>query len=168
MFQRRHSVRPLAALVLALAVPLLSCAGAPSKPATMTSAAAQKSNGSGIGVRFAVNGTPQVGRNVAITLRFDNVRDAEGASVSLTADPGLTLAGAGVQRLPAGETTTLTVQVTPGGEGLAYLNVFTTQNGATSATSIPIQVGKSALTMRSSGKLQKTPAGEAVISLPAR
>ena len=163
-------------LALTLAVPLAASADAPpgpgiaktsSRQATMTQAA-KKPNGSGVDVQYTVDGSPQVGRNTTVTIRFDGVVDPAGAGVRLSADPGLTLSGSADLRLPAGEATTITVQVAPGAEGISYLNVFTTQNGLTSATSIPVRVGKVAPTMRSSGDLKKTPAGEPVISMPVR
>ena len=83
--------------------------------------------------------------------------------------PGLTLAGADEVRLPCrpGDDSHRHVR-RPASEGIAYLNVFTTQNGVTSATSIPVRVGGAAPKLPRAGELQKTPAGDAVISMPAR
>lgn len=164
------------AMLLGVAFILPSCAlaDAPApaakstpKPAAMMSAV-KKPNGSGIDVQYAVDGSPQIGRNTAVTLRFDGVTDPAGGSVRFSADGGLVLTGATSVPLPAGATTTVVVQAAPSGEGIAYLNVFTTQNGVTSATSVPIRVGKSDPTLRSNGEVRKTPAGEAVISMPVR
>lgn len=161
-------------LALAFAAPPAVLADAPgpaAKPAPKQVAmtrAAKKANGSGVDVQYAVDGLPQVGRNTAVTIRIDGVTDPAGATVRFTADAGLALSGAAEVRAPAGTVTTVTVQAAPGSEGIAYLNVFTTQNGATSATSIPVQVGKGVPTMGTSGELKKTPAGEPVISMPAR
>lgn len=163
--QRRHCS---SAILLGLALVLPACALAdPPAPAGMTRAV-KKPNGSGIDVQYAVDGSPQIGRNTAVTLRFDGITDPAGGSVRFSADAGLTLTGAGSVPLPVGVVTTVTVQAAPASEGIAYLNVFTTQNGVTSATSVPIRVGKSDPSMRSNGDARKTPAGEAVISMPVR
>ncbi len=58
------------------------------------------------------------------------------------------------------------VQATPTSEGIAYVNVFTTQNGVTSVTSIPLRAGTAAAKLRPGGDLKKVPAGESVISMP--
>ncbi|MET0209747.1 MAG: hypothetical protein ABW220_11950 [Burkholderiaceae bacterium] len=165
----------VALLLLALAAaPAAAIADAPGpvvkvapKPLAMIRAA-KKPNGSGVDLQYVLEGTPRAGQDTAVTLRIDGVTDPAGALVRFTADAGLTLTGAADLRAPAGEVTTLTVQARPANDGVAYLNVFTTQNGVTSATSIPVAVGKGTPTMRSTGDLRKTPAGEPVISMPAR
>ena len=161
-------------LMAVLVLPAAAMADAPGptvkvapKPHAMVRAA-KKSNGSGVDVQYVVDGVPKIGQNTSVTLRFGDVTDPSGASVRFTADAGLALTGASDVQLPAGQVTTVTLQVVPSGDGVAYLNVFATQNGVTSATSIPVQVGKGAPSMRSNGDLRKTPAGEPVISMPAR
>ena len=169
----RH--RTIAAL-LGLAVMLPACAladapGAVARSASKTDAmtrAVAKPNGSGVDVQYALEGAPGIGRNTAVTLRFDGVTDPAGGSARFSADAGLALSGAGTVALPTGAVTSVTVQAGPAREGIAYLHVFTTQHGVTSATSVPIRVGKTEPAMRSTGEVRKTPAGEAVISMPAR
>lgn len=165
--------RSLAAIVvaaLAMGVSLQACADSkPERSAPKMTAAPAKSNGSGVSVQYRVDGTPQAGSAVSVVLSFDGITDPAGASVRLTAEGGLSLVGAGgTQALPAGQTTTLTVQVVPGAEGVGYLHVFTTQRGATSATSVPVQVGKAASAMPASDTLKQTPDGDKIRAMPVK
>jgi hypothetical protein len=166
--------RSLAAIVvasLAMGVSLQACADSkPERSAPKMTAAPAKSNGSGVSVQYRVDGTPQAGVALPVVLSFDGITDPAGASVRLTAEGGLSLAGAGgaQQALPAGQTTTLTVQVVPSAEGIGYLHVFTTQRGATSATSVPVQVGKTPSALPASGTLKQTPDGDKIRSMPVK
>jgi hypothetical protein len=130
--------------------------------------AARKPNDSGVTVQYRVDATPQVGRGTPVVLQFDGVTGADGASVRLSADPGLTISGSDTLALPAGKRTTTTVTVVSDRDGLAYLNVFVTQGSAMSAISIPIQTGTAAPVMKSNGELKSTPDGENIISMPAK
>ncbi len=134
-------------------------------PMTM---AAQKANGSGVTLQYRVDGATQVGTAVTVVLQFDGVTDPQGASVRFTVDDGLTLRGSSTLSLQAGKSTSATVSIVSDREGLAFLNVFTIQNGRSSATSVPIQTGTVAPLMKSQGQIQVTPSGEAIISLPAK
>ncbi|CAN7180878.1 hypothetical protein LJR084_000426 [Variovorax sp. LjRoot84] len=165
--------RSLAAIVvasLAMGVSLQACADSkPERSAPKMTAAPAKSNGSGVSVQYRVDGTPQAGSAVSVVLSFDGITDPAGASVRLTAEGGLSLVGAGgTQALPAGQATTLTVQVVPGAEGVGYLHVFTTQRGATSAISVPVQVGKAASAMPASDTLKQTPDGDKIRPMPVK
>nr|WP_251010704.1 hypothetical protein [Variovorax paradoxus] len=164
--------RSLAAVVMAVAMGVSLQACADSKPAPGTpkmTAAPAKSNGSGVSVQYRVDGTPQAGVALPVVLSFDGITDPAGASVRLTAEGGLSLVGTGgSQALPAGQTTTLTVQVVPGAEGVGYLHVFTTQRGATSATSVPVQVGKTPSALPASGTLKQTPDGDKIRPMPVK
>jgi hypothetical protein len=168
----------MAAASLALVLSALSApAGAGGKPpsalssgagtAAMT-AAPQKPNGSGVSLQYRFDAAPQAGRSTPVTLEFDGVTDPAGASVHLRADSGLSFSGPAVLTLPAGQSTTLTVNVTSEGPGLTYLNVFTAQNGARGVVSIPVQVGAdSAPSLKSSPELTRVgPDGERIISMP--
>ena len=133
--------------------------------------AAQKPNGSGVEVRYRVLDTPALGQPARVEIVVADINDSAGGTVRFTADPALRLAAGGVQtRLPAGETTTLTVTVVPQEEGLAYLNVFTAQRGLTSSTSIPIQTGAAAPTSKKpgAGKLKDTPDGDKILVMPVK
>lgn len=134
----------------------------------MKPAAPRKSNGSGIEVQFRIDGAARIGEALPVALSFDGVTDTTGARVRFTVDAGLSLPAtyAGEFKLPAGASSpTLTVPVTPTSEGLAYLNVFTTQHGLTSASAIAVQVGKTgALKLR--GELKSTPSGDRILTIP--
>ncbi|MDM0051488.1 hypothetical protein [Variovorax sp. J22R115] len=133
-------------------------------------AAPLKANGSGIVVRFRVpDATSQAGKAIPVELSFEGITDPNGAVLRLTGDGGVSLGTTEVTRtLPAGVATTLTVEVTLAAEGAGYLHVFTTQYGATSATSIPLQVGKAASALPASGDLKQTPGGEKILPMPVK
>jgi len=135
--------------------------------APMTTAA-QKPGGSGVKLQYRVDAVPQVGRATPIVLQFDHVTEAEGATVRLSADRGLTLQGNSTLALPKGKRTTATVVVVSEGEGLAYLNVFITQGGASSAISIPVQTGTTAPALKSTGEMKPAPGGDSIITMPVK
>jgi len=154
------------ACALALALPLAASAAGPGGK-TMTTAP-MKSNGSGVQVQYLVDGTPEAGRPVPVVLAFDGIA-ATGATVRLATEGGLVLAGAETSRsLPAGPATTWTVEVVPAATGIGYLNVFTTQGGATSATSIPVAVGKPSASMPASGALKQSTDGEKILPIQVK
>ena len=129
-----------------------------------------KHNGSGVGLAYSVP-SMQPGRTSSVQLQFTGVqsddarvewRAPEGASVtSAVAGSSTSMA------LPRGQVTTLTLDVTPAADGMAYLDVFTTQNGRGSAQSVPLKVGSGKVFLKREGTLQTMPSGEAVISLPS-
>ena len=167
-----RSLAATAVAALALGVSLQACAQN-TKPAHTTTgkmtAAPMKPGGSGVAVQYRVDGTPEPGRAVSVVLSFDGVTDPAGATVQLRADGGLALTGsAGPHALPAGKTSTLTVPVVPDADGSGYLHVFTTQNGATSATSITVQVGKVPSALPASSGLKQTPEGDKILSMPVK
>jgi len=154
------------ACALALALPLAASAAGPGGK-TMTTAP-MKSNGSGVQVQYLVDGTPEAGRPVPVVLAFDGIA-ATGATVRLATEGGLVLTGAETSRsLPAGPATTWTVEVVPAATGIGYLNVFTTQGGATSATSIPVAVGKPSASMPASGALKQSTDGEKILPMQVK
>lgn len=132
--------------------------------------APMKANGSGVVVQFRVDTeTPQVGKVVAVVLTFDGITDPTGAALRLAVDGGLSLGTSNATRtLPPGGATALAVEVVPAAEGVGYLHVFTTQYGATSATSIPIQVGKAANALPGSGDVKQTPSGDKIRPMPVK
>ncbi|KAI1692192.1 hypothetical protein DdX_21389 [Ditylenchus destructor] len=103
-----------------------------------------------------VEGAPRVGQPVSVVLQFDGVSDPAGATVRLTTDAGLSLSTSSSLTLPAGQSTTVTAKVTVGREGLAYLNVFVMQGGATSIVAIPIQAGVSTPAMKAAGEVNSS------------
>jgi len=165
----------LVLLAVAVATPACADGVAPGQarqvgaaPAAMKPVAPRKANGSGIEVQFRIDGSPRLGEALPVTLSFVGITDPAGASVRFTADAGLSLPAAYLSRLPiaAGQPVpTMTVPVTPTADGLAYLNVFTTQGGATSANSVPVQVGRPAAS-KAGGELKSTPAGDKILIVP--
>ncbi|KQU82261.1 hypothetical protein ASC78_16805 [Variovorax sp. Root318D1] len=135
--------------------------------APMTTAA-QKPGSSGVKLRYRLDAVPQVGRATPIVLEFDRVTESDGATVRLSADRGLTLQGNTTLTLPKGKRTTATVVVVSDGEGLAYLNVFITQGGASSAISVPVQTGTAAPALKSTGEIKPTPGGDSIITMPVK
>ena len=167
------------ALMLALSAhESASADSAGNPPATKASgakgtmkAAPMKANGSGVVVRFRVaDATQQTGKAISVELTFEGITDPSGAALRLAGDGGVSLGSTEVTRtLPAGVATTLTVLVTLAGEGVGYLHVFTTQYGATSATSIPLQIGKAPSALPASGDdLKQTPGGEKILPMPVK
>ncbi|RST47461.1 hypothetical protein [Variovorax sp. DXTD-1] len=130
--------------------------------------APQKPGSSGVKLQYRLESTPQLGRATVVVLQFDGVTATDGATVRLVADSGLTLQGSSTLALPAGKRSTATVAVVSEAEGLAYLNVFITQDGASSAVSIPVQTGAVAPTLKSTGEMKSTPDGDSIITMPVK
>ena len=132
--------------------------------------AAQKPNGSGVEVRYRLLDKPALGQPARVEVAFSGVKDAAGGSVRFTVDAGLRLQGdaGATTNLPAGETVTLTVSVVPQAQGLAYLNVFTSQRGRTSSTSIPIQTGAGPARKAGAAQLREAADGEKLLLVPVK
>ena len=165
------------ALCVALAaLTSISCAAglptliaAPGQPATGVGfvTAVQKSNGSRVVVRYKVSPASSVGVPVTVNLTFSAVNDAA-ANVRFTSDVGLRLiASQAPMPLPMGSSE-LEIQAVPESDGLFYINVFTTQNNATSAMSIAVGVGNGKPKLDSMGATKPSAAGEKIISIPVR
>jgi hypothetical protein len=148
---------------------LQACAdGKRQAPAAMTSAP-KKVNGSGVTVQYRVDPQPQASHATSILLSFGGIAAPAGATVQLRGDAGLSLGTAAASRtLPAGEVSTWTVDVVAPTQGIGYLHVFTTQNGMTSSTSIPVQVGKAPSSMPSIGELKPGSGADTVLSMPVK
>ncbi len=134
----------------------------------MKLAAPRKSNGSGIEVRFRLDGVAQSGVPTTVAIGFAGVSPHGGASVRFAADAGLLIPAAYTISAPLPEDAAdraIAVPVTPTAEGLAYLHVFTTQRGATSVSSIAIQTGLPAVS-KPRLDVQATPDGESVRVIP--
>ena len=131
-----------------------------------------KANGSGIKLRYAVPASLQPGQPAVVRVELSNVRGAdarlawrapEGASVSVRG--GGTV---GSMALPVGQTTVVEFDVTPAADGMAYLDVFTSQGGRSTAQSLPLKVGSGQVLLKREGTVQTMPSGEKVISLPSQ
>jgi len=175
---RLNSMMALACLALATLSAPAAADGEPGSrsarhPAAQRQAAPmtiapQKPGGAGVKLEYRLDATPQPGQATPVVLQFDGVTEAEGATVRLSADKGLTLQGSSTLALPAGKRTTATVVVVSEAEGLAYLNVFINQGGGSSVVSVPIQTGTAAPTLKSSGEMKSTPGGDSLITMPVK
>jgi len=135
---------------------------------SMTELAEATSRSAGIDVQYRVDGTPTPGKPTVVVVVLSGVVDPAGGAVWFTADPTLGLdSSAAAATLAAGSTVTLNVTVVPGGEGAAYLNVFTRQRGAVSSTSIPIRTG-AATAPRASSALKDAADGDKVVPMQVK
>lgn len=128
--------------------------------------AAQKANGAGVTVRYRVDDGAGAQQPATITLIFNAVEDAN-AAVRFTTDAGLRLTGtlSSSMSLPSGMSQ-LVLQATPQTEGLFYLNVFTTQAGTTSVTSVPVQTKGAVPQRQQIGEVKVTGNGEHIVAIP--
>lgn len=137
---------------------------------SMTVTAPKKANGSGIDVSFRIDGERVSGVPITIIVSLAGLVPQAGASIRFASDAALVLRTADKANasLPAdSRTATLSIQATPTSDGLFYIHVFTTQHGATSVTSIPVQVGVPA-SDKPKIDLQTAPDGEIIRTLPVR
>lgn len=147
---------------------LLAAATLAAQASGTTTLAPRKPHDSGVGMTYRIDATPQLGRATPVVLQFDSVTDVDGAAVSFSTDPGLSIEGHRTLALPAGKKTVATVVLVSESEGLSYLHVFITQGGGMSAISVPIQTGTAAALMKPSGELKRNARGDKIISMPAR
>jgi hypothetical protein len=167
-FQFTRSMVAAGAWLVLTAASVPACAGgAPAGRAAMATAA-HKPNDSGVGIQHSVPGVAQIGQPVSIVLQFDGITDPAGAKVRFTTDGGLTLTTTGSLTLPAGQSTSVTATVASDRDGVAYLNVFVTQNGALSSAAIPVQTGPGTPAMKGAGEVKSSAEGDKIISSPAK
>ena len=159
---------PLGAVGDGVPAPRAARHAAPPLHVAPLTTAARKPNDAGVTIQYSVSGVAQIGRPVSISLQFDGVTDPDGATVRLSTDAGLTLATAASLALPAGQRTSATATVTSDREGLAYLNIFVTQNGALSVVAIPVQTGAAVPVLKGAGEMKSGSGGEKIISSPAK
>jgi hypothetical protein len=151
-------------IAVMLALPALS-AHASSAPMTF---AVEKANGSGVIVSYRVEGGSQLGRTASVTLAFEQVSNVNGASVTLSADPGLSIQSEAAFSVPPGKRTEAKVTVLSEREGRFYLNVFVSQGARRSVISVPVQTGTVAPILKSTGTLARDFDGRLIISMPAK
>ena len=133
--------------------------------------AAAKQNGSGIRLSYIVPAGMQPGQSARVQLQFSGVT-ADDARVEWRGPAGSNvsssqLGSATSMALPAGQVTTISLDVTVAADGMAYLDVFTTQGGRGSAQSLPLKVGSGKVALKREGTMETSPSGEQVISLPS-
>ena len=145
-----------------LASGMSAAAPAEGKPAAMPQG---KGNASGVLMRHTVPEKIALGESVTLKLQFSGVTDAEGATVEVR-DPAArtTLL---TTRLAQGEQKTVELPYTGRTDGMQFIVVTTTQAGRSTVQSVPLHVGSGKMNLKVEGQRQTTPAGEAVISLPA-
>jgi hypothetical protein len=137
--------------------------------------AQQKHNGSGVQLRYRIMGVPQVGQPLDIQIEFTASQDD--ANVSMRIDKALSVqASNSWQKTSLGMDLPLsksgknaqTLQVIPSAEGTHFIRMRTSQNGRASMASIAVQVGPLAASQPTLGTLTTTPAGEKMITMPAK
>lgn len=138
-------------------------------------AVASKANGSGIRLHYRVAPAMQPGQPGSVELRFSGISESDAraewrapAGSVMTDSRGGPASASNSASLPAGQTTTVQLQVTPAADGRAWLDVFTSQGGRSSAQQIPLQVGSGTLLLKREGTVMTTPSGERIISLPSQ
>jgi hypothetical protein len=129
--------------------------------------APQKKSGSGVVVQYRVPGVGSAGVAVPVTLMLSGVYAQDGAKVMVYGEPGMRLSGDIRTTLASKESRSIQVLVTADADGVYYLNVSSTQDGRTSVTAVPIQVGKVKRQLKANGSVQEMPNGERVISMPS-
>lgn len=136
--------------------------------------AAPKPNGSGVVLKYSAPEAIKPGEVATLRLQVSNVVAATGARLELRAsDPAVNVVVEGGTvtgpiTMVRGDFRELEVQVSSAVDGLYYLNVFTTQEGRFTASSIPLRVGSGESKQKTQGKVLTTPSGEKVISLPGK
>ncbi len=125
-----------------------------------------KKGGSGVALSYRMEDVAEIGKPLTIRLTIFSASDA---TVTVRAGDGLVLAAQPqVLESAAGQSSEHAVTVTPQAQGRFYLHLISTANGRGSATSIPVQVGKTVVKAKPAGSVQVTPNGERIISVPAK
>ncbi len=144
---------------------------APAKPSAWIDPGPIKPNGSGVRLRYTVASGLHPGQTAIVQLEFSGVR-SDGARAEWRAPVGTAVSSTQLGNvtsiaLPRGQATVVSLQVTPSADGMAYLDVFTTQGGRGTAQSVPLAVGSGKVLLQQEGVTKVTPTGEKVISLPS-
>lgn len=127
---------------------------------------ASKKGGAGVDLAYRLDGTPAVGKPLTLHIQMFSPSDAQ---ATLQAGEGLQLlAPEQVMHTLAGVRSEHTVTVVPQAEGRFYISVFSSARGRSSASAIAVQVGKGAVQLKPTGKVQVMPGGERIISVPAQ
>lgn len=165
---KKTCARAVAAAVTSIAVTFaIAMPAANAAPAGMTQAP-EKPNGSGVSVSYRVHGVSQVGRTTSVALVFEGVTNANGASVTLSTEPGLSVQGDRTLILPTGKRSEAKVILLSEREGLFYFHVFTSQGTRRSVLSVPVQTGTAPPVMKSNGTLVRDAQGQLIMSMPAK
>jgi hypothetical protein len=126
-----------------------------------------RKSGNGVALSYRIEGVAKVGSPLTIVIEMSGPHAAQ---VTLRAPEELKLSAPGqVLQSQAGQRVQHTVTVVPQAEGRFYLNLFSVANNRAGASAIAVQVGSAkAMQPAPSGKVQVTPSGERIISVPAQ
>ncbi len=147
-------------------------AASPSATAAMKRAP-MKANSTGLVLRYAAPDRLEAGLATPVRIELSGAA-SDGARVELrTSSPDIVVThnGRAVQgpiALQRGATRTIDLLVTASAEGLHHLSVLMSQGGRSSVSAVPLQVGRGAVLRKTEGKVEVTPSGERVISMPAK
>jgi hypothetical protein len=176
---------PLAAAAAALfTAASLAQASAPAEPAARKSTTTQqtgamkrapaKANSTGLVLRYAAPDTLKAGQATPLRIELSGA-SSDGASVELRASsPDIVVTtqdGRAVQgpiALTRDATRTIDLLVTAPADGAHHLTVVMSQGGRSSVSAVPLKVGTGAVSRKTEGKVEITPSGERVISMPAK
>lgn len=149
-------------------------APAPTSVAVLMKRAPMKANSTGLVLRYATPDTIKAGQATPLRIELSGA-SSDGASVELRASSPdivvVTQDGRAVQgpiALARGATRTIDLLVTAPADGAHHLTVVMSQGGRVAVSAVPLVVGNGALARKSEGKLETTPTGERVISMPAK
>jgi hypothetical protein len=126
-----------------------------------------KTNGSGVVVYENLSNKPALGRETVLTLKVNALAAGNVGEITVVVPAALGNAQEIKQALSA-SAATLSVTFTPNAEGLHYIQVFTQQNGRSSAAEIAVQVGSTVQKTAVNGKLSTGAGGEKIIEMKAQ
>lgn len=163
--------RVLPLLALGLVLGTSACAKTPA-PASKPAAPYQKP-GAAVRLSHELQGNAAAGTPLTLTLRFETGgRAGTPLTVSYSATPGLLIRNGEPQRFELdGQTPPQsTLQISAPKDGLYHVNVFVQLAGQSRAFSVPVAIGKvdAKAALKSEGKLETSPDGQRLISLPAQ
>ena len=165
--------RPVSfAVALALLAALPCGAAAGDKPATAAPAVTEAKTRLGVGLRSTLTPTA-VGQPSVLTLTTTTSPHAGTATLTVRPDDALTLVASDLvagRATPLGASNRFSLTLVPASAGLHFVNVFVRNGGRAQALAIPVQVGAAgaaATASKRADRVQVTPSGERVISVPA-
>ena len=132
-----------------------------------------KANSNGLVLRYAVPAILKAGQATPVRIEVSGAMD-DRASVELRAsqpDIVVTQDGRTLQgqlALTRGVVRTLDLLVTAPVDGAHHLTVLMSQGGRIAVSAVPLRVGSGAVSRKTEGKVEVTPSGERVISMPAK
>ncbi len=136
--------------------------------------APMKANSTGLVLRYAAPDTLKAGQATPLRIELSGA-SSDGASVELRASSAdiiiVTQDGRAVQgpiTLTRGATRTIDLLVTAPADGAHHLAVLMSQGGRSSVSALVFKVGTGAVLRKTEGKVEVTPNGERVISMPAK